>query len=745
MIRDRLRPYFHIAIGVILQGLSPVLTKLLLQADISPASIVSARYLIAVLLLLPFGWRQKKDAEWGPPRTRDWIALVLVGALGSGVASLLFTQAIHLTSAGVATALSKTAPIFVAFFAYFTLRERITSTRLLLVAMMVGADVLIGAGELTGALATQRLLGDLMAIGAGALRAVAEILSKTSLRRFYPSTVAMWRFGVGFLVTGAISFFTGQYRALLILTPQNWLLLLVLGGLCTALSMTMYYRGLREVPAHVGVTLRLLSAIVTVLFSWLLLSEALNALHIAGIAVLVAGAYLIVVRTTRQPLLAPALDAVRPPVSINPTRTLRGRVALLVSVMIAITVMVSTILSVQHTRSVLDEQVRLTMAQTATMVLQLQGVASPPTAETTRQYLDRLIHHQFAGGQLYLVNIVYLVVLDKHGNIVAFAKSDELSIKDEQGRAMPNYSPITALRLLDLQRSGQFARDNDIVPLTADLEQGGQTVGMVKMGSRRSLAQRAGLEIALRNLSVAVLLILLGIFVSYRLTEHLARPLERLSSEVRRISNGELDVPLVSVGSMEVESLGHSVARMADELRQGQMLRASLAAAVCPTAGANLPPVTLLARLGGATEQAQMAQFDELLDTVARNEGALAGFAPGHVLAVFGGAEPEQDDVLRAVVAALEWEGLWADSRQLGPAPAALIDLAEAGQTAQARLEALSNALPEAKPPSGTPPIYLTATAHEAAQSHVAALPAGNLYLVNEPQEGPEEFGEDLD
>ncbi|MEI6502937.1 MAG: DMT family transporter, partial [Armatimonadota bacterium] len=367
MNRDRLRPYLYIAAGVILQGLSPVLTKLLLS-DLSAASVVSARYLISVLLLLPFGWRHKTNSEHGPPRPRDWVALVLVGALGSGIASLLFTQAIHLTSAGIATSLSKTAPIFVAFFAYFTLRERITSGRLLLVLMMVGADILIGAGELSGTMVSQRLAGDLMAIGAGALRALAEILSKTSLRRFYPSTVSMWRFGIGFLVTGAIAFFSGQYRSLYILNSQGWLLLLALGGLCTALSMTLYYRGLKDIPTHVGVSLRLLSAIVTVLVSWLVLRETLNGLHIAGIAVLVAGAYLIVVRTTRQPLLGRSLEAARPRPAWSPTQTLRGRVALLVSLMIAITVMASTILSVQHTRSVLDEQARLTMAHTATTI-----------------------------------------------------------------------------------------------------------------------------------------------------------------------------------------------------------------------------------------------------------------------------------------------------------------------------------------------------------------------------------------
>jgi drug/metabolite transporter (DMT)-like permease/HAMP domain-containing protein len=741
LTRDRLRPYYFIAAGVLLQGLSPVLTKLLLS-DLSAASVVGARYLIAVLFLLPFGWKHKTNSEWGPPRPRDWVALFLVGALGSGVASLLFTQAIFLTSAGVATALSKTAPIFVAFFAYFTLRERITSGRLLLVLMMVGADVLIGAGEMTGSLASQRLMGDFMAIGAGVLRAMAEILSKTSLRRFYPSTVSMWRFGIGFLVTGAIAFFSGQYRALYILNLDGWLLLLALGGLCTALSMTLYYRGLKDIPAHVGVSLRLLSAIVTVLVSWLVLRETLNGLHLAGIAVLVAGAYLIVVKTTKQPVLAPALEAARPAPSLSPTRTLRGRVALLVSVMIAVTVMTSTILSIQHTRAVLYEQVRLTMVKTATMILQLRGVAQPPSAETYRQYLDRIIHHHIEG-RFYSVEIMYLMVLDGQGNVIAFAKQDALPIKDAQGHELPNYSPVTALRLLELTRTGELKREWDIVPLSADLEQDGRITGVVKMGSKRSLAQRGGMEIALRNLSLAVLLILLGIFVSYRLTEHLAKPLEKLSTEVRRISNGELDVPLVPIGSLEIESLGRSVARMADELREGQMLRDSLAAAICPAAAPELPSVTLLARLGGSTADEQMAQFEALLETVARNEGTLAAFAPGHLLATFGGVEPEQDDVLRAVVAALEWRAYWLDVHAPDPSPAALVEVAS-GNTAPERLEILAQQLASAPAATGLP-IYLTQAAYVAASHHVQTVPAGDLYLLDEPESGSRDLPEDLE
>ena len=733
MRSERLRPFYYIGAGVILQGLSPVLTKLLLN-DLTPAAVVGARYLIAVLFLLPFGWRHSSPEEHEPPRTRDWVALVLVGALGSGLAALLFTRAIDLSSVGIATALSKTAPIFVAFFAYFTLRERVTSARLLLVGLMVAADVLIGAGEMhAGAQVGQRLLGDAMAIGAGALRAMAEILSKTSLRRFYPSTVALWRFGIGFVVTGFIAVVSGDVRGLFLLDTRGWLLLLILGVFCTSLSMTLYYRGLREIPAHVGVSLRLLSAIVTVLVSWVVLGETLNVLHLGGIVILVAGAYLIVVRTTRHPAAQAAAMAARPTPRATPMQTTRGRVAVMVASMIALTVTAGTFLSVQHTWTVLDEQVRLTMVKTATMILQLRGVAQPPSPETYRQYLDRIIQHRFAG-RFYSVDIEYLIVLDGQQNIVAFARRRGLDVRDPQGRPMLGDSEAVALRLLELTTSHDLQRQYDVVPITAELSQAGRVTGIVKMGCRRSLARRTALEIALRNMSLALLLIIVGVAISYRLTDYLARPLEDLASAVRRISHGELDVPLVALGGREIASLGSSVGRMADGLREARMLRETLARLACPLPQQSpLPPVSLLARLGAQDGGERERLLQSLLDALCRNEGRIAAVAPDYVLAVFGEKEPEQDDVLRAVVAALEWRAWWREMEG-EPPQRVLVDLAESDSAAADRLPALVALLPEGETAPG---IAVTPAAAAVVEAHVELLgdAVPGLQVVVEPEE----------
>ena len=107
-----------------LAGLSPVFTKLLLLQNVSAEAVVAARYLLAVLLLAPIGLPNQRRENAPPPDRRAWITLVLVGVLGSGIGALLFTHALDLSSAGVVNSISKTAPIFVALFAYFTLRER---------------------------------------------------------------------------------------------------------------------------------------------------------------------------------------------------------------------------------------------------------------------------------------------------------------------------------------------------------------------------------------------------------------------------------------------------------------------------------------------------------------------------------------------------------------------------------------------------------------------------------------------
>ena len=382
-LRENLRPYLYVLGGVMLGGLSPVFTKLLLLQDVEGPTIVAARYLLTVMVLIPFGVPHRRpNEELQPPGRRAWVTLVLVGAFGSGFGALLFTAAVDLASAGVVNAISKTAPIFVALFAYFTLRERVTYLRFLLVAVMVAADVLIVAGELTftGQLVATRLLGDLLALGAGLTRAAAEILGKSALRQFRPTTVALWRFGVGLLVAGTVSLGTGGWTSLLGMSLRGWLILVMLAGISTALYMALYYRGLSEIPAHVAVSLKLLGAVVTVIVSWIVLGEALTPYHIAGIAVLVSGAYLLVMRTAHPHADEP--DEPTLPLR-RPWARLRPRLVGLVVLLVVSSVGVVWYLSMRHSVRLLRQQVELTVGEIAAVLVEFGALEERPSWRRT--------------------------------------------------------------------------------------------------------------------------------------------------------------------------------------------------------------------------------------------------------------------------------------------------------------------------------------------------------------------------
>lgn len=643
--RGSLRPYVFVLAAVMVGGLSPVFTKLLLLRDVEGPTIVAARYLLAVLFLLPFGL-PARPRHGPPPDRRAWATLILVGAFGSGLGALLFTAAVDLASAGVVNAISKTAPIFVALFSYFTLRERVSYLRFLLVVVMVAADVLIIAGELTfsGQLVSARLLGDLLALGAGVTRAAAELLGKSALRRFRPSTVALWRFGVGLVVAGAVSAGTGGWSSLGGLNLSGWTILLALAGLSTALYMALYYRGLAEIPAHVAVSLRLLGAIVTVVVSWFVLGEALSPYHIAGIVVLISGAYLLVMRTAQ-----PAVH--RAPASLRrrPWTRLRPRLVGLVVVVVSLSVGVVWYLSVRHSTQLLQEQVQLTVGEIAAILVEFGGLEERPSWQSYQQYLQRVVGHRVEG-RMYALEVVYVAALDPRGNIGAFAVTPELTVVGEDGRSYQVRDRESMRQLLRAMEGP--ARRRDLITATANLVMDDQIVGSLRMGCKREMAEGMVGEIVGRSAVAAFTVLLLAAAITAVVVGGMVEPIERLAAELRapwaRTRHADTD---------EVEQIRSALGVVGQavglERRTIAALSVSLAARTLDDEPARPPDhrVWLAAAVGGGAEVADYAAVVEAVAReAARQDGILAAAAGGVAVARWGG---ERDDALRAVLAAL--------------------------------------------------------------------------------------------
>ncbi len=645
-----LRPYAYVLGGVLLGGLSPVFTKLLLWQDIDGPTIVAARYLLTVAFLAPFGLPHRRPRESPPPDRRAWITLFLVGALGSGLGALLFTAAVDLASAGVVNAISKTAPIFVALFAYFTLRERVTYLRMLLVAVMVGADVLIAAGEFTftGALVHERLLGDLLALGAGMTRAAAEILGKSALQRFTPSTVALWRFGVGLLVAGTVSMGTGGYASLAATGLRGWILLLALAGVSTALYMVLYYRGLAEIPAHVAVSLKLLGAIVTVVVSWFVLGEELTPYHIAGICVLISGAYLLVMRAA-QPADEPAPSLV----ISRPWTRLRPRIVGLVVLLAIASVGVVWYLSVRHSVQLIRQQVHLTVGEVAAILVEFGGLEERPSWQSYEQYLQRVVGHRVEG-DLYALEVVYVAALDPRGNIGAFAISPDLEIVTD-GSAQP-VRDREAMRAL-LAEMDRNAGRHGIITARAELVSDGRTVGSLRLGARREMTSGMVGEIVGRSAVAAMTVLLLAAAIASVAIGGIVEPIERLALELGGRSRGDdgAQAPMD-----EVEQIRRALSVVGQAVGVERATIATLSLALAEQSLRERPSEACEAHGGawlrvkageGRADPATLATVIEVVAReAARQDGIFRGVQEGAVCAQWG---CEADDALRAALAAL--------------------------------------------------------------------------------------------
>ncbi len=664
----RLRPYYFVVGGVLLQGLSPVFTKMLLMDGFSREAVVSGRYVLAVLTLLPFGISStRRSLAAGKPRPVDWLALFLVGALGSGVGALLFTAALEYSSAGIVNAISKTAPIFVAFFGYLLLAERVTVGRLALVGAMVGADALIGLGELSfsGAEARSRLLGDGLALLAGITRATSEIIAKNALKRFRPSTVTLWRFLGGLIVTGSVAGFTGAYRELLHPGGSAIGLFLLLGVVSTALSMYLYYKGTAEIPVHVAVSLKILGAVVTVIVSWVVLQERLNLYHVAGIGVLISGAYLLVLRAAREGQAAGPTPEDGPAEQPGPHQQVQGirvRFTLMVIGLTVATVAAATALSVRHTNTMISDQTRLTMGKVAAVLVQLGGLDDPPDRASIQQYLNRVVRHRIEG-ETFSVDIVYIAMVDERGGVVAFAVNRDLALVDATGRPYRSGDRTAARQLLQMSEAGLLSRRYNIIPVRAELRNSEADVSaraMVEVGCKRSIANRLLAEVAARNAALVVLMVLLAAGIAAFAVQRATNPLERLALSMQRLSGGEVDLPLYAEGRGEVRQMGESLEALREGLRLGATLRLSLVSCIAgqlrgtPEAEAGDANATLLILSGTEAEHAARGT-DELagaiVSAVISHGGQVCRCEGGVITAEWGGGGEE--DLLFASLAAL--------------------------------------------------------------------------------------------
>ena len=237
-----------------------------------PLLAATLRALPAGLLIVLITRRVPQGAWW-------WKSLVL-GALNIGVFFALLFLAAYRLPGGVAATVGAVQPLLVTVLAAGILGERITGLRVVAgVAGVFGVALLV-----LQATARLDLIGVLAALGGAVVMAVGTVLAKHWGQPAHPLVSTSWQLVAGGVVLVPILLLV-EGLPTKSLTPVNLAGYAYLAILGTALSYTLWFRGIENLPVASVAFLGLLSPIVAVTFGWVLLQQTLSLGQVVGAAI----------------------------------------------------------------------------------------------------------------------------------------------------------------------------------------------------------------------------------------------------------------------------------------------------------------------------------------------------------------------------------------------------------------------------------------------------------------------------
>lgn len=125
--------------------------------------------------------------------------------------------------------------------------------------------------------------------------ALTAIFAKIGVEDINPDLATFIRTVIVLMSFALILFATGQFRAPESISSKTWLFL-VLSGLATGASWLCYFRALKLGPATLVAPVDKLSVVLVAIFGVVFLGERPSASNWLGIALIAAGAVLIVVK-----------------------------------------------------------------------------------------------------------------------------------------------------------------------------------------------------------------------------------------------------------------------------------------------------------------------------------------------------------------------------------------------------------------------------------------------------------------
>ena len=272
-MKSTFRALLAIHCAVFLFGLAGLFGKLL---AVSPALIVFGRTLFAGMALLSSLFLRRAGVVLH--RWQDTLAFLAMGAI-LAVHWVTFFHAIQISTVAVGLLAFSSFPVFVTFLEPLFFKERIRPADIG-VAIVVCAGLILVVPQFD--LENEVMLGVLWGTVSGLTFAVLSIFNRKFAMRYSPRVVAFYQ-----NISASVLLLPWAIEPALEATAADWVKLVVLGVVFTALAHSLFIKGMQTARAQLASVIACLEPAYGILFAALWLREVPSLRELVGGIVIV--------------------------------------------------------------------------------------------------------------------------------------------------------------------------------------------------------------------------------------------------------------------------------------------------------------------------------------------------------------------------------------------------------------------------------------------------------------------------
>jgi drug/metabolite transporter (DMT)-like permease len=282
--------FLFIVLGTLMWSLDTLIRYPLL-ASVQTSTLVFTEHAVLVAIFGAIMLIKKKSLSGFKKKLNatSISAFIIIGVIGSAISTLAFTKAFYLINPSLVILLQKLQPVVVIFLSSYFLKENIKKSFYFYFVLALTGVLLISYPDLasldtSNAAGFGYLLTLLAVVGWGASTVFGK---KLSLMSFNENEILLGRFGLGFLFL-IVFCLSNNTMPSSQLSSDVYLKILGMVLISGLLGMSLYYRGLKLVPAHIGSIAELFFPLSAVVINWIFLGKDLQPVQIAGACILTA-------------------------------------------------------------------------------------------------------------------------------------------------------------------------------------------------------------------------------------------------------------------------------------------------------------------------------------------------------------------------------------------------------------------------------------------------------------------------